>query len=277
MTPAEVNGTPIAGRSVDEYVHADLRNRPRLRRSRGGRTLVALVGVLSHRALDLTADARRNGCMAVVGGPHVKTCDTAPVHGRGGSCTQAEAELVWREIRADAAAESRPAYGRERRWQQERDAPASALPCRKALGRYVIPMHALDSARVSPFLCSFCSVTRIAGGQIRCQGIATTMAGLHTAKAAGVRSSRFTSDKFNKYPEPVALLAAMVEERLGLQLFVQCDREIARQDRLVERVAKHGYFPNVCWRRVVPPPDAACDQEGPGPARARVLRSLTGW
>src|SRR5579872_202592 len=86
MTPAEVNGTPIEVHSIDEYVHTDLRYLSLLRRPRGGRTLVALVGVQSHqlhRALDLAAYARRNGCMAVIGGPHVMTCDTAPLQGRG--------------------------------------------------------------------------------------------------------------------------------------------------------------------------------------------------
>lgn len=70
MTPAEVNGTPTDVHSIDEYVHTDLRYLSLLRRPRGGRTLVALVGVQSHqfhRALDLAAYARRNGCMAAPG------------------------------------------------------------------------------------------------------------------------------------------------------------------------------------------------------------------
>src|SRR5690348_106457 len=147
MTPAEVNGTPIDVHPIDEYVHTDLRYLSLLRRPRGGRTLVALVGVQSHqfhRALDLAAYARRNGCMVVIGGPHVMTCDTAPMHGRGVSFAQAEAELVWPEILKDAAdGELRPVYGREQRWQQELVAPIIAPPRRKDLGRYVIPMLGL--------------------------------------------------------------------------------------------------------------------------------------
>jgi hypothetical protein len=86
MTPAEVNGTPTDVHPIDEYVHADLQYLSLLRRRPGCRTLVALVGVQSHqshRALDLAAYARRNGCMAVIGGPHVMTCDTSALHGRG--------------------------------------------------------------------------------------------------------------------------------------------------------------------------------------------------
>ena len=37
-----------------------------------------------------------------LGGPHVMTCDTSMLHGRGVSFALAEAELVWREILEDA-------------------------------------------------------------------------------------------------------------------------------------------------------------------------------
>jgi hypothetical protein len=68
------------------------------------------------------------------------------------------------------------------------------------------------------------------------------MASLRAAKAAGVRLIMFTSDNFNKYPEAEALLEAMSAERLGLEFFVQCDTQIARQERLVALLAKAGCF-----------------------------------
>jgi hypothetical protein len=246
MTPAELNGTPIEVHAIDEYVHTDLKYLSLLRRPRGGNTLLALVGVQSHqfhRALDLAAYARRYGCMAVIGGPHTMTCDTAPLQGRGVSFAQAEAELIWSEILADAAAgELKPVYGREQRWQQELQAPVIVPPSRKDLARYVVPMLGLYPARGCPFLCNFCSVIKIAGRRIRSQSIATTMASLRAAKAAGVRLIMFTSDNFNKYPEAEALLTAMVEERLRLPFFVQCDTQVARQEGLVELLAKAGCF-----------------------------------
>ncbi len=246
MTPSCVGGTPSDVHSIDEYVHTDLRYLSLLRRPRGGRTLVALVGVQSHqfhRALDLAAYARRNGCMAVIGGPHVMTCDTSLLHGRGVSFALAEAELVWPEILRDAArGELRPVYGQEQRWQQELEAPVVVPPNRRDLSRYIIPMLGLYPARGCPFLCNFCSVTKIAGRRIRSQSITTTLASLRAARAAGVRTIMLTSDNFNKYPEAEALLAAMVEERLGLQFFVQCDTQIARQANLVALLAKAGCF-----------------------------------
>ena len=246
MTPAELGGTQVEVHTIDEYVHTDLGYLSLLERPRGGRTLLALVGVQSHqfhRALDLAAYARRNGCLAVIGGPHVMTCDTSMLHGRGVSFALAEAELVWREILEDAVGgELRPVYGADGRWQQELEAPVVVPPGRQDLRRYVIPMLGLYPARGCPFTCNFCSVIKIAGRRIRSQSVATTLASLRAAKAGGVRTIMFTSDNFNKYPEAEELLSAIVEERLGLEFFVQCDTQIARQERLVALLAEAGCF-----------------------------------
>src|SRR4029453_7642517 len=106
---------------------------------------------------------------------------------------------------------------------QELAAPVLIPPSRDDLGRYVVPMLGVYPARGCPFLCNFCSVTKIAGRRIRSQSIATTLASLRAAKAAGVGAIMFASDNFNKYPEAEELLSAIVEERLGLEFFVQCD------------------------------------------------------
>ena len=115
-------------------------------------------------------------------------------------------------------------------------------PSRSDLSRYIIPMLGVYPARGCPFLCNFCSVIKIAGRRIRSQSIATTMASLRAAKAAGVRTIMFTSDNFNKYPEAETLLQAMVEERLGLDFFVQCDTQIARQEHLAALLGRAGCF-----------------------------------
>lgn len=244
LTPAGLDGTPTDVHTIDEYVHTDLSYLSLLQRPRAGRTLLALVGVQSHqfhRALDLAAYARRRGCMAVIGGPHAMTCDTAMLHGRGVSFALAEAELVWQAILRDAAAgELRTAYGAEARWQQELEAPVVVPPGRRDLRRYVAPLLGLYPARGCPFTCNFCSVIKIAGRRIRSQAIDTTLASLRAARAAGVSSIMFTSDNFNKYPEAAALLEAIARERLGLTLFVQCDTQITRQEGLVELMGRAG-------------------------------------
>ena len=171
------------------------------------------------------------------------TCDTSMLHGRGVSFALAEAELAWREILEDAVAgELRPVYGAEGRWQQELEAPVVVPPGQQDLRRYVIPMLGLYPARGCPFTCNFCSVIKIAGRRIRSQSIDTTLASLRAAKAGGVRTIMFTSDNFNKYPEAEELLSAIVEDRLGLEFFVQCDTQIARQESLVALLAEAGCF-----------------------------------
>lgn len=51
-----------------------------------------------------------------------------------------------------------------------------------------------------------------------------------------------TTDNFNKFPEAAALLEAMIDERLGLSFFVQCDTQIARQENLMKLLGKAGCF-----------------------------------
>ena len=246
MVPEEVEGMPIETHSVDEYVHTDLQYLKLLSGSKDQPTLVAFVGVQSHqfhRALDLAAFARSQGCMTVIGGPHVMTCDTSMLQGRGVSFAQAEAELIWSAILQDAVrGELQPVYGGDRRWQQELDSPVLHPPSHRDLSRYVIPMLGVYPARGCPFLCNFCSVTKIAGRRIRSQSIETTLASLRAAKAAGVHTIMFTSDNFNKYPEAKQLLEAMVEEKLGLKFFVQCDTQIARQEALVDLLGRAGCY-----------------------------------
>jgi radical SAM superfamily enzyme YgiQ (UPF0313 family) len=52
----------------------------------------------------------------------------------------------------------------------------------------------------------------------------------------------FTSDNFNKYPQAEELLQTMIDERLNMKFFVQCDTQIAKQEALVELLAKAGCY-----------------------------------
>ena len=229
MTPAELGGTQVEVHTIDEYVHTDLGYLSLLERPRGGRTLLAwwACRATSSIALDLAAYARRNGCLAVIGGPDVMTCDTSMLHGRGVSFALAEAELVggrsWKTRSGGVAT----GLSRGRRWQQELEAPVVVPPGRQDLRRYVIPMLGLYPARGCPFTCNFCSVIKIAGRRIRSQSVATTLASLRPPRRGACGRIMFTSDNFNKYPEAEELLSAIVEERLGLEFFVQCDTQIA--------------------------------------------------
>lgn len=247
LTPRALDGRAVEVETVDEYVRTDLGYLELLRRDDNRRTLVALVGVQSHqypRALDLAAYARSRGVEAcVVGGPHAMTCDTTAQQGRGVSFALAEAERIWPAILADAAAgELRPAYGGDGRWQRELDPPVLVPPPRAELRRYVVRLLGVYPARGCPYTCNFCSVIKIAGRAVRSQPLATTLASLRAAERAGVEYVLFTSDNFNKIPEAKELLAAMVEERIRLPFFAQCDTQVERQEELVELMASAGCF-----------------------------------
>jgi len=246
MTPDRLDGVAVETYAIDEYVQTDLRYLDLLRHP-GEPTLLALVGVQSHqfqRALDLSAFARANGVRhCVIGGPHAMTCDTSMLHDRGISFALAEAEIVWLDIMRDAIrGELQPVYGLERRWTETLDAPVLIPPPKSDLRRYVVPMLGIYPARGCPFTCNFCSVIKIAGRQIRSQSIATTMASLRNAKAAGVRIIMFTSDNFNKYPEAKDLLEQMIAEDTRIPFFAQCDTQVARQEEFVSLMARAGCF-----------------------------------
>ncbi|MFL6201876.1 MAG: B12-binding domain-containing radical SAM protein [Thermoanaerobaculia bacterium] len=247
LTPAEVDGARCEVVTVDEYVHTDLDYLDLLARDPARRTLVAFAGVQSHqfqRALDLAALARSRGVEGcVIGGPHPMTCDTSELHGRGVSFALSEAEIVWPAILRDAlAGELQPVYGRDARWQEQLDPPALVPPSRRNLRRYSVRMLGIYPARGCPYTCNFCSVIKIAGRQVRSQPVATTIASLKAAAAAGVRLILFTADNFNKYPEVKQLLEAMIEERIRLPFFAQCDAQIWRQEELIELLARAGCF-----------------------------------
>jgi radical SAM superfamily enzyme YgiQ (UPF0313 family) len=52
----------------------------------------------------------------------------------------------------------------------------------------------------------------------------------------------FTSDNFNKYSDAPALLEAMIDEKIELPFFVQCDTQIARQEAFVDLLGRAGCF-----------------------------------
>jgi len=246
MTPPELDGDTIETHVIDEYVQTDL-SYLRLLKQGDDPTLLVLAGVQSHqfqRGLDLAAYALHHGVEhCIMGGPHPMTCDTSMFHGRGISFALSEAETIWPSILKDALdGELRPVYGEGHRWQTEIKAPVLQPPSRANLRRYVVPMLGIYPARGCPFVCNFCSVIKIAGRTIRSQDIEVTLASLRAAKAAGVKLIMFTSDNFNKYADAPRLLEAMIAEKIQIPFFVQCDTQIAKQEDLIDLLARAGCF-----------------------------------
>jgi radical SAM superfamily enzyme YgiQ (UPF0313 family) len=152
-----------------------------------------------------------------------------------------EGELVLPTILDDAVhGELQPVYGNDQRWQQELEAPIVNPPNEKALRRYLDKSCGCYPVRGCPYSCKFCSVIKIAGQVVRSQPIWITLESLKRAKAAGVRSIVFTADNFNKYSQAPELLQAMIDEKLNLPFFVQCDTQVLKQPGLIEHLGRAG-------------------------------------
>jgi hypothetical protein len=243
LTPQHIGKVPIEVITVDEYVWQDLSYLRWLRHDPDVVTLLALVGVQSHqfhRALDLAAYARHHGVRhCIIGGPHPMTCDTTSLQGRGVSFALAEAELIWQEILEDAlAGELRPVYGADRRWAEKLPNVVINPPIPEELARYRAPMLGLYPVRGCPYQCNYCSVIKISGRQVRNPNIESTLESLQRAKRGGVELIMFVSDNFNKFPEVRDLLQAMIDERLNLRFFCQCDAQIAKDPELIELLGR---------------------------------------
>ena len=247
LTPGEISGVRLDVHTVDEYVRTDLGYLELLNADPHCVTLLALVGVQSHqfhRALDLAAYARAHGVEGcVIGGPHVMTCDTRAMHGRGISFALGEAEVVWREILEDAIAGAlKPLYSPGIRWQKRLEAAVVTPPPPQELDRYVLPMLGLYPVRGCPYRCNYCSVVKIAGHPVRSTAIDVTLQSLKRAREHGVRYIAFVSDNFNKYPQVNDLLEAMIGADLGLRFFCQCDTHIVNQPELFDLLRRANCF-----------------------------------
>jgi hypothetical protein len=246
LTPESVEGRNIQVTCIDEYVQADLKYMQHLQGS-DTNTLLALVGVQSnqiHRALDLAAYAQERGIRHIVlGGSHAMTCDTSAFQGRGVSIAASEAETVWEEILSDAIHDSmKPVYGRDTRWQGVLPNTIVKPPSPEELKRHITPMLGLHPARGCPFICNFCSVIKISGRKVRSVSVESIIQSLKLSREAGVKLILFTSDNFNKYPDAPELLQAIIDEKLDMRFFIQCDTQIANQPELMALLKKAGCF-----------------------------------
>lgn len=245
LTPAQIGNIPVTVHTIDEYVWTDLDYLHLLHHDPDFVTLVALVGVQSHqfhRALDLAAYARHHGVRhCIIGGPHPMTCDTTPLQGRGVSFALAEAELIWQQILQDALeGELQPVYGADRRWSEQLPAVVINPPSLEELARYTAPMLGIYPVRGCPYQCNYCSVIKISGQQVRSPDIESTIESLRRAKHSGVELIMFVSDNFNKFPKVRELLSTMIDEKLSLQFFCQCDAQIAKDPELIELLGRAG-------------------------------------
>jgi hypothetical protein len=103
-------------------------------------------------------------------------------------------------------------------------------------------MLGLYPARGCPFLCNFCSVIKIAGGRFAARASTPPWPACARPRRPACARSCSPRTTSTSTPRPRRCWTAMVDERLGLEFFVQCDTQIARQEHLVDLLAKAGCF-----------------------------------
>lgn len=244
LIPDKIQGRQVRVVLIDEYVHTDLKYLELLKA--GKCSLLILAGVQSHqfhRALDLAVWARANGVPnCIIGGPHPMTSDTTLLQNHGVSFALAEAELIMPSILEDVLnGELKPVYGQNQRWQLEAlNSKPIVPPALRDLKRYTSRMIGVYPARGCLFDCDFCSVIEIAGKVIRSESLDTTLASLWAAKKAGVRKITFTADNFNKWELVRDLLNAMIEQKINIKFFAQCDSQIVDDEELIKLMAQAG-------------------------------------
>ncbi len=245
LTPDTLNGHEITVHYVDEYIRTNLDYLKILHPTDEAVSLLAVIGIQSHqfhRAIDLAAYARSYGIEhVVVGGPHPMTCDTSLLHGNGVSFSLSEAEVVWLQILKDAThGELQSIYGADQRWATSIEDVEFRPPPPEEVERHWVPMAGYYPVRGCPFVCSFCSVIKIAGRQVRNPSIDSIIAALKIIKSAGIEFVVFTSDNFNKFPLAPELLNAMIDEKIGVRFWFQADTQIVKQENLVQLIGRAG-------------------------------------
>jgi hypothetical protein len=151
----------------------------------------------------------------------------------------AEAELIWQEILEDAlTGELQPVYGTGQRWADKLPSTVINPPSPTDLARYWAPLLGLYPVRGCPYQCNYCSVIKISGRQVRSPDIESTVESLWRAKRGGVELIMFVSDNFNKFPNARDLLQTIIDEKLDLRFFCQCDSQIVKDPELVELLGR---------------------------------------
>jgi radical SAM superfamily enzyme YgiQ (UPF0313 family) len=201
--------------------------------------LVGITGMGSGivRAWQIAARFREAGTRVVLGGIAATLGDEALAAGRADSVVLGEAEELWPQVLADAAAgRLQPVY-RAARFTPMEDLPVPRydLLDRRKIG-FWLPVQA---SRGCPRACRFCSVTAFFGGGYRTAPVENVLRDVRAIKARGIRHVAIIDDNIAGDPDQAArLLEALVPERIVWMS--QATLELAEDRRLLELAARSG-------------------------------------
>lgn len=225
-------------------------------KAKGGRGLVALVGVQSNqfpRAVDIARPLREAGIQVAIGGFHVSGCiamlpelpaDIRDAQALGISIFAGEAEGRLDCVLRDAyAGRLKPLYNFMADLPGLDGMPTPLLPADR-IERTGGKLTSFDAGRGCPFQCSFCTIINVQGRKSRYRTPEDVEAIIRQNLAQGITHFFITDDNLarNKNWEPMfdRLIAMREVEGLRFNFVIQVDTLCHRIPNFIEKAARAG-------------------------------------
>jgi radical SAM superfamily enzyme YgiQ (UPF0313 family) len=226
------------------------------RRLRGGRGMVALVGVQSNqypRAMDLARKFRAAGVTVCLGGFHVSgvlsmlgeiTPELQEAMDLGVSLFAGEAEGRFDGILRDAHRGAlQPVYNHMADLPSLAGATLPVLPASR-IKRTAGRLTSFDAGRGCPFLCSFCTIINVQGRKSRRRSADDVERIVRANLAQGINRFFITDDNFARntgWEEIFDRLILMRErEKLNIKFILQLDTMCHRLPHFIEKAGRAG-------------------------------------
>jgi len=226
------------------------------RQLRGGRGMVALVGVQSNQfphAMDLARPLRAEGVPVCIGGFHVSGClsmlpelppELKEAMDLGISLFAGEAEGRLELVLRDAwNGTLKPLYNYMADLPSLEGAPMPILPATR-VKRTGGKITTFDAGRGCPFLCSFCTIINVQGRKSRRRSADDIERIVRSNLSQGINRFFITDDNFarNTDWEKVfdRLIAMRERENLNIKFVIQVDTMCHRLPHFIEKAGRAG-------------------------------------
>jgi hypothetical protein len=226
-------------------------------RRRGGKALIALVGVQSNqfpRATDLAREFMREGLPTAIGGFHVSGCismlDDMPeemvalqeegVCYFAGEAEERRLDQVFRDAFND---DLKPLYNFMADLPSLEGEPTPILPTKHI--QFTAGSHSsFDLGRGCPFQCSFCTIINVQGRKSRFRSADDLEQIIRDNYAQGIDRFFITDDNFarNREWEPLfdRLIKLREEENFDIKFIIQVDTLCHRIENFIEKATRAG-------------------------------------
>ncbi|MGV2976614.1 B12-binding domain-containing radical SAM protein [Roseibium alexandrii] len=255
----------VLGEKVRIHLHTYDETNKRIRpqkiaqdiRRRGGKALIALVGVQSNqfpRATDLAREFIREGLPTAIGGFHVSGCismlDDMPeemvalqeegVCYFAGEAEERRLDQVFRDAFND---DLKPLYNFMADLPSLEGEPTPILPTKHI--QFTAGSHSsFDLGRGCPFQCSFCTIINVQGRKSRFRSADDLEQIIRDNYAQGIDRFFITDDNFarNREWEPLfdRLIELREEENFDIKFIIQVDTLCHRIENFIEKATRAG-------------------------------------